>query len=528
MTAKYDVRATSRINEYYFCDDTAQTVVDFFEKFLVHIKGSQFANQPLILEPWQREFLVNLCAWKSLKDHTRRFREAYAEIARKNGKSTICAGIGLYLLYGDKEDGAEIYSAASDRTQAGIVFDVAKEMVLRSPTLSAMSDAFKSSIVYPRRASSYKAISAEAYSKHGFNAHGIIFDELHAQPNRDLYDVLLTSTGSRFQPLMVSITTAGFDKETICYEKHSYAKKILESVIDDPTFYPLIFAADPEDDWTAEETWKKANPNFGISISADYLKKECEKAQVTPGYENTFKRLHLNLWTEQEDRWLSTQAWDACYKQFTFEELAGRQCWAGLDLSSTLDVTALSLIFPEENGDYLLITRFWIPEESIHLRKNRDRIPYDVWEREGYLTATEGSRIDYGWIRNELNEIAKVVNIREIAIDRWNADQLATQLEGDGHNVILFGQGFGSMSSPSKEFETLVTKSKIKHNGNKVMNWMISNVAKEENPEGHIKPSKKRSKEKIDGVVSTIMALGRCSLFKDEDNVYDERGFLEI
>jgi len=282
--------------DYWFDKQAADDAVWFFENCLTHIKG-KWAGQPLLLAPWQGQFIRDLFGWKR-KDGTRKYRTAYVEVPRKNGKSTLCAGIALLLLFADNEPGAEIYSAAADRQQAGIVFSVAKEMLARSADLAGMANAYQSSIAVPATASSYRAISADAFTKHGLNSHGVIFDELHAQKNRELWDVLTTSTGSREQPLVVAITTAGHDKHSICWEQHDYAVKVRDGVIDDPAFLPVIFAADEEADWTDEKVWQQANPNLDISLSRDYLRAECKRAQEVPAYENTFRRLHLNQWTE--------------------------------------------------------------------------------------------------------------------------------------------------------------------------------------------------------------------------------------
>lgn len=527
---KYDVKATARIDEFYFDEDTAKTVVGFFENFLVHIKGSQFANQPLTLEPWQKDILVNLFSWKKKSDGTRRFREAYIEIPRKNGKSTLCAGIALFLLYADKEEGAEIYSAAADRSQAGIVFDVAKEMVNRNITLSKMSETYRNSIVYGRRASSYKAISADAYSKHGFNAHGIIFDELHAQPNRELYDVLLTSTGSRLQPLMVSITTAGYDRNSICWEKHDYSIKIIEGVIDDPTFFPVIFAAEPEDDWKKPATWAKANPNMGISISEEYLFKECQKAIEIPSYENTFRRLHLNQWTEQDVRWIPMDIWRAVeHIKVDTSELKNVPCWLGIDLASTTDLCCVAQLFPWEDG-IVLKPHFWLPEEKLEMKKRLDRVPYDIWAKQGLLTLTQGNVVDYTYIEMYLDDLANQFKIQECGYDPWNAIQFAINLAQKGHKMVEVRQGFRTMNEPSKQFIGEISNKKVYHQGHPILTWNASNAVVSSDPAGNIKPDKAKSTGRIDGLVASIIAYSRYILTKNINNesVYKERGLISL
>ncbi|HOX23422.1 MAG TPA: terminase large subunit, partial [Elusimicrobiales bacterium] len=308
--------------KYRFDAKAARKAERFFELYLTHVKG-EWAGMPFKLERWQREIVRTLFGWKR-PDGTRRYRTCYIEIPRKNGKSSLCAGLALYLLMADREPSAEVYSAAADREQASIIFDIAKSMVSVSNELNLRLKVFRKAIAYNKAMSSYKVLSADAYTKHGLNAHGIIFDELHAQPNRELWDVLATSTGARTQPLTVAITTAGFDRSSICWELHEYARRIKEGVIEDDSFLPVIYAADEGDDWRDPKTWRKANPNIGVSISEDYLKRECAKAENIPAYENTFRRLHLNQWTQQESRWLPMSAWEACGGQVIPEMLKGK------------------------------------------------------------------------------------------------------------------------------------------------------------------------------------------------------------
>jgi len=517
--------------EYKFDEQEAQRAVDFFEKLLHHVKG-EWAGQPFLLASWEKEFIRELFGWRR-EDGTRRYRMAYLEIPRKNGKSSLAAGLALYLLFADREPGAEIYSAAGDRGQAALVFEIAKGMIERSPVLRKRCEVFKHSVYVPSSGSVYKVLSAEAYSKHGINAHGIIFDELHVQPNRELWDVLTTSTGARRQPIVVAITTAGYDRHSICWEIHDYALKVRDGIVEDDTFLPIIYTVGEKEDWTDPEVWAKANPNLGISLKREYLEQECRRAKEVPAYENTFRRLHLNQWTEQAVRWLPMDHWDECAGgEIDEEALAGKPCYAGLDLASTIDIAALVLLFPgsgEDGPRYRVICRFWVPEENLRERADRDRVPYDQWAREGWITPTEGNVIDYDRIRADINVLGGRFEIREIAIDRWNSTQLQTQLDGDGFTVVPFGQGFGSMSAPTKELEGLVLGKKIEHGGNPVLRWMASNVSVRQDPAGNLKPDKSRSAEKIDGIVALVMALGRAMVHRDEDSsVYEDRGIVLI
>jgi phage terminase large subunit-like protein len=513
---------------FWYDKDTADLAVRFFERLLVHSKG-EWAGKPFILQEWQREDIIKpLFGWKRKSDNTRRYRTAYIEIPRKNGKSTLCAGLGLYLLFADGEPGAEIYSAAADKDQARIVFDEAKNMVEASPALSEYGKAYRNTIVVKSERNTYKVISADAYTKHGFNAHGIVFDELHAQPSRDLWDVLNTSVGARRQPLMLMITTAGvYDPESICWEQHEYARQVLDGVIDDPSFFAYIAAADDEDDWTSPVVWAKANPGLGETIKLDYLEGECRRAIASPAYQNTFRRLHLNQWTSQDERWLDMTAWNDCKRELP--DLKGRTCFGGLDLASTTDIAAFVLCFPpnEEGEPYWLVPHFWIPSDNLIERVRRDRVPYDAWLRDGLIMATPGNVIDYYYIEQTIRQLAIDYDLQEIAFDRWGATLLYQRMEEARQTMIQFGQGFASMSPPMKQFLTLILSKQIAHDGNPVLRWMADNVVARQDPAGNIKPDKSRSKQKIDGIVAIIMGLDRALRFGGA-SVYDERGVIEL
>lgn len=426
--------------------------------------------------------------------------------------SQLAAGVALYLLFADKEPGAQVYGAASDRDQASIVFRVAKEMTEHSPTLLKKAKVIDSTkrIVVMSTASFYRAIPADAGGSHGFNASGVIVDEVHVQPNRDLIDVLNTSTGARRQPLTFYITTAGFDKHSICYELHDYALKVRAGIIDDPTFLPVVYAADEQDDWTHPATWAKCNPSLGVTPKLDYLERECARAKETPAYENTFRRLHLSQWTAQETRWLPVEKWDACATDVDPENLRGRTCYAGLDLSSTTDISALVLLFPDGDS-YDLLPFFWLPADSARKRGREDRVPYETWASQGYIDLTPGNVIDYAYIRAKLNSLAEEYNIVELGYDPWNATQLVIELQDDGFSVVPVRQGFASLSAPTKELEKLILGKRLRHNGNPVMRWMVDSVSVKVDSAGNLKPDKATSRERIDGVIATIVAVDRAT-----------------
>ena len=532
----------------------ADYAVAFIEN-LCHTKGT-WAGKPFELIDWQEQIIRDL--FGTLKPNGyRQFNTAYIEIPKKQGKSELAAAVALLLTCGDGEERAEVYGCAADRQQAAIVFDVAADMVRMCPALSKRVKILASQkrLIYTPTNSFYQVLSAEAYSKHGFNIHGVVFDELHTQPNRKLFDVMTKGSGdARMQPLYFLITTAGTDTHSICYETHQKAKDIIEGRKIDPTFYPVIYGADESDDWTDPKVWKKANPSLDITVGIDKVKAACESAKQNPGEENAFRQLRLNQWVKQAVRWMPMEKWDKCAFAVDEDELEGRVCYGGLALSSTTDITTFVLVFPpslggaasvprlgdgfatsccpplDEDDKYIILPYFWIPEDNLTLRVNRDHVPYDVWERQGYLQTTEGNVVHYGFIEQFIERLGERFNIREIAFDRWGAVQMVQNLEGMGFTVVPFGQGFKDMSPPTKELMKLVLEQKIAHGGHPVLRWNMDNIYIRTDPAGNIKADKEKSTEKIDGAVATIMALDRAIRCGNDHgaSVYDERGILFI
>ena len=510
----------------------ADYAVAFIEN-LCHTKGT-WAGKPFELIDWQEQIIRDL--FGTLKPNGyRQFNTAYIEIPKKQGKSELAAAVTLLLTCGDGEERAEVYGCAADRQQAAIVFDVAADMVRMCPALSKRVKILASQkrLIYTPTNSFYQVLSAEAYSNHGFNIHGVVFDELHTQPNRKLFDVMTKGSGdARMQPLYFLITTAGTDTHSICYETHQKAKDIIEGRKIDPTFYPVIYGADESDDWTDPKVWKKANPSLDITVGIDKVKAACESAKQNPGEENAFRQLRLNQWVKQAVRWMPMEKWDNCAFAVDEDELEGRVCYGGLDLSSTTDITAFVLAFPplDDEDKYIILPYFWIPEDNLTLRVNRDHVPYDVWERQGYLQTTEGNVVHYGFIEQFVERLGERFNIREIAFDRWGAVQMVQNLEGMGFTVVPFGQGFKDMSPPTKELMKLVLEQKIAHGGHPVLRWNMDNIYIRTDPAGNIKADKEKSTEKIDGAVATIMALDRAIRCGNDHgaSVYDERGILFI
>ena len=516
----------------HYDKDAADYAVMFIES-LCHTKGT-WAGKPFELIDWQEQIIRDLFGVLKPNGY-RQFNTAYIEIPKKQGKSELAAAVALLLLCGDGEERAEVYGCAADRNQAKIVFDVAVDMVRFCPALSKRVKILESQkkITYLPTNSSYQVLSADVANKHGFNTHGVIFDELHTQPNRKLFDVMLQGSGdARMQPLYFLITTAGNDTNSICYEVHQKAIDIAEGRKVDPTFYSVIYGAAEDEDWTDPKVWKKANPSLGITVGIDKVKAACESAQQNPGEENAFRQLRLNQWVKQSVRWMPMDKWDACAFPVSEDDLEGRICYGGLDLSSTTDITAFALVFPplDEEDKYYILPYFWIPEETLDLRVRRDHVPYDLWERQGTLMTTEGNVVHYGYIEKFIERLGEKFNIREIAFDRWGAVQMVQNLEGMGFTVVPFGQGFKDMSPPTKELMKLVLEERIAHGGHPVLRWMMDNIYIRTDPAGNIKADKEKSTEKIDGAIATIMGLDRAIRCGNDTgaSVYDSRGLLFI
>ena len=519
-----------KAKDSYYNKSAADRAVLFIES-LKHTDGVWF-NKPFELLEWQEQIIRDVFGIVK-PDGYRQFNTAYIEIPKKQGKSELAAAVALLLTCGDFEEGAQVYGCAADRNQAKIVFNVAKKMIALNKTLARQVKVCESKNRIEYKNSFYQVLSAEAYSKHGFNIHGVVFDELHAQPNRKLYDVMTKGSGdARKQPLFFLITTAGDDTNSICYEVHQKARDILEGRKIDSTFYPVIYGAKEEDDWTDPEVWKLANPSLGITVDIEKVRAACESAMQNPSEENSFRQLRLNQWVKQEKRWMQMHKWDACKVDFNPDDLKGRVCYGGLDLSSTMDITAFVLVFPPTDDDdkYYVLPYFWIPEENLTQRVNRDHVPYDLWERQGYIITTEGNVIHYGFIEQFIANLGQIYNIKEIAFDRWGAVQMTQNLDALGFTVIPFGQGFKDMSPATKELMTLVVSKKLAHNGHLVLRWMMDNISIRTDPAGNIKMDKSKSIEKIDGAVAMVMALDRAlrNGNNQDESIYDKRGLLFI
>lgn len=495
----------------------ADRVRKFFSSFLRHSKG-EWAGKPFELLDWQwHELIAPLFGWIR-PDGTRRFRKSYIELPKKNGKSTIASGIGLYLLCGDGEQGAEVYSAAADRDQASIVHGEAVRMVRSSEALSSYLSVHETTkaINFKKTNGIYKALSSEAAGKEGLNANGVVIDELHIWRGRALWDALKYAGRSRRQPLFFVITTAGDDLLSVCWEQHQYAMQVMSGDVKDTRFFALIKAANPEDDWTAPATWKKANPSFGSTIKAEDFAADVWEAEKTPTAQASFKRYSLNIWASGTNPWLKIEDWLACRADFTEDDLAGHECYAGLDLAKTRDTTALVLVFPIlglPNPRYRILSYFWLPEDAV---SDPDRPEeFRVWAKNGYLETTPGNVCDYSFVKKRIGQLADKFSIQEMAFDPYNAEQLTQECETElGIKRIAFGQTITNFAEPTKEFERLILSKDIEHNGHPVLSWQAGNVAVRCDVNNNLRPVKppQGDHRKIDGIVAAIMGLARARL----------------
>ncbi len=502
----------------------------FVETFLTHTEG-ELGGKPFLLEDWQRAIIATLFGWYR-PDGTRRYREAFILIPRKNGKTALASAINLLVLICDNEPGAQLYSAAGSKDQASLIFRNCRSMILAEPMLKKELRILRGYRMIERGASIYRALTKEGETNHGLNTHFAVIDEVHAIKNRDMVDAITTSTGARRSPLVVYITTADYKRISICNEKYEYARHVRDGDpgFEDEAFLPVLYEATISDDWTDPKVWRRSNPNLGISVKEDYIRRECLKAQRTPSYENTFKRLHLNIQTEQEFRWIVMEKWEASAGVIDLEELEGEPCFGGLDLSQSKDLTSFSLVFPREvpAGEeplYKVLVWFWVPGKSAKRREEEDRVPYLTWQKQGHISFAGNEVIDYLAVRRKIVELSKRYEIQEVAYDPYNAQATANELEEAGISTFKFAQSFNNYTEPTNELERLYLLRRFHHGGNPVLWWNASNVVAEENGSGGIRPSKRKSTERIDGIIASVMALARALLAeREKESLYKTRG----
>lgn len=506
----------------------ADRVVRFFTNYLHHTTG-KWDGEPFRLMPWEED-LIRKIFGTVLPDGRRQYRKVFVFIPKKNGKSEIAAGVALYGLLADHENSAEVYSAAGDREQASIVFNTAVKMIEYSKALRKRCRIRESTkrILVPKTHSYWKVLSSESRTKHGLNISTAVIDELHVI-HREQCEVLTQGVGdARQQPLIFMITTAGNDKTSFAYEEYEYAKKVISGVIHDPTYLPVIYEAPDDADWSDEKVWKAANPSLGVTIEIERFRQAFREAKAVPTRQSIFRQLRLNQWVSNVTRWLSVEHWNACRRDMDLKNFHGKPCYCALDLSTTTDLTAFAAIFMDDDGSYDVFAHFWCPKDTILKRSREDRVPYDLWARQGWITATDGNVVDYDSVKAWIMDFRKAFDVRQINVDRWNATSLVNDLQKDNVELVAFGQGFRSMSGPSKELEKLILSVRLRHDGNPVLRWMIDNVIVERDAAENYKPSKAKSRGRIDGVVATIMALDGWLRNQNKSSVYESRGIRSV
>ena len=504
----------------FFDEEQAARAIKFFS-YLKHSKG-EWSGKTVELEPWQCWIVSTVFGWVNEDTGKRRFRTVYEEIARKNGKTTKLAGIGLKGLTKDDEGGPEIYSAATKRDQAAILFEESKRMIKQSRALRTRLREQQHDIKNPANFGFFKPLSADGNTMDGLNPHMALVDELHAHKTPEVWDVLKSALGARSQPLIWAITTAGFNKNGICYEVRDYAIKVLTGVIDDDAFFSIIYTLDDGDDWQDEGNWVKANPNLGVSVSVDYLREQARQAVIMPTAKVNFLTKHLNIWVTGESLWCNIERWLACAADYKPDNLGDVvEVYIGLDLAQVSDIASATGIAVLSDGTWRVFGKHYLPEEAIENKYRKTTVPFRKWHEEGWLTLTPGNVIDYEWIKADLNHWLETLPVKEIPFDRYNSSQLVNDMLEKGAPMVGFGQGYVSMNPAMKELERRYLSGEIQHPNDPVLNWAMSNVVAMQDPAGNIKPAKDKSSEKIDPAVALIMAVGRAMLADESENIDD-------
>lgn len=507
--------------------EQAARVRKFIETYCSYSKG-EWAGQPFRLLPWQWDEIIRPLFGTLTPDGFRQYRTCYCEIPKKSGKSEMCAAVALYMLTNDGEAGAEVYLAASDREQAGIVYQAASAMVGHHPTLEKNIKRLDSRkrMIYAKKNSFLQVLSSESYTKHGISPSAVIIDEIHAHPDGSLYETLTAGTDyARRQQIVFIITTAGvYDKNSIWWKLRTRAQQVKAGIIEDPRFLPVLYLADPEkDDPADEELWKRVNPSLGQIFSLDKIRQDYEEAKNDPVDFQNFLRFRLNIPIKSLTRWMPMDKWDACADAVDVAALKGRPCWGGLDLSAKIDLTAFVLVFPpaEEGGIWDVVVKAYCPEEGIAKRSRVDKVNYGIWAQQGFLTATPGNVVDYDWVKRDVLQAVKDYDLREIGYDSWNATQTATDIMAvlnpagykQGFQMVEMRQGAKTLNEPMKDLLVKVMSGQVRHGGHPVLRWCADNLVVRKDPNGNFAPDKEKATEKIDVMVALINAWGRA-MFK--------------
>lgn len=510
------------LDKYSFDVDKAQRILDFFPDFIRHVKG-KLAGQPYELSDWEAFILINLFGFVDANGK-RRFRTAYVEVARKNSKSTFCSGIALFMTAFDMEGGAEVYSAATTRDQARIVFGDAQNMVRKSAPLKKVFGVHKLNIHHMKSASKFEPLSSDAQTLDGLNIHCGIMDEVHAHKTREVWDVVETATGAREQPLILAITTAGFNKQGIGYEQREYVTKVLGGVVDDDTYFGIIFTIDEDDDPFDQNVWVKANPNLGRSKRLDDMQRLAKKASEMPAARNNFLTKHLNVWVNAETAWLDMARWEKLPKRGSIDHLKTLPCYIGLDLANKLDVAAVVAAFPDGNEIHF-ICKFYLPENTIYAKSRTIGNMYDTWAQQGHLTLTDGDIIDHEYIEHDIREMLNDFDVKAVGFDPWGSTQMSIRLSEDGAPMVEIPQTVKNLSESMKEVEAKVISGELHKDANPMMDWMASNIVVKLDRNENYFPNKEHPDNKIDGMVALFMAVNR--ILTESDDGFVTQGFID-
>ena len=534
----------------WFDEEQADFVVALFDKYIRFVEGEWY-GQKFKLSPWEEFVIRSLFGWMALPEGMsaaraksipranrlrhgifRRFRVALIEVARKNGKTPLAAAIAIILEAFDREPAAQVYSVATKKDQARLCFNTASRMVKQSRELLKRMKVFRSAISVDAIDATFQPLSSDYNGLDGLNTHGAIIDELHAHKTRMLWDVIESSCGSRRQSLIAATTTAGVGRTGICWKIHQDAEDILDPSkpdFQDDTFFAFITSNDKDDDWASLESRLKANPNYGISVKPKFLDEKLAIALRSPGYQNTYRRYYLNQWTEQVDRWMDMDAWRQSGGPVVDEDsLAGRTCYVGVDLSRTIDLTAAVAVFPPCKTDnfWRVVCRAWVPGDRVAARVESDKVPYDLWIRDGFITPTPGNVIDYDYVQAEIEMFCDKYDVREIGYDPWNAAMFATNLQKSGvKNLVEVRQGFQTLSPAMKEVEKLVYEHLFAHGNNPVLDWCMGNVCVRLDANENFAPDKAKSTERIDAVSALMTAMARAVVNVKPVSRYLTHGF---
>lgn len=521
----------SKIKSYpfYFDEDEAERIRLFAEKFCRHSKG-KWAGQPVILSDWQMFFLGSLLGWKKKSTKKRRFKYFYVQVGKKNGKSTLMAVLGLYMLVCDGEAGAEIYSAATTRDQAKIIFTEAKNMTAASPELRRLLTVNKNNISFDNESSFFRPLSADAQTLDGLNVHAALIDELHAHRNSDVYDNLVSAIMSREQPIVGAITTAGLNPQCFCKEQYDFYSNVLNGTAENDEAFIYIAELDETDSWDDESVWIKANPNLGISVFVENLKTECKTAKEMISKQNSFKCKNLNMWVSDTTSWADMEKYITTRDRIPKDELEGRQCYIGCDLATRNDLASVTAEFPLDklpNGKryYAALSHSFIPEDRVWTLSKEHNFNYQAYIDAGYITATPGSIVDFNYIEQYIYSLYKKYDVLETCIDPWSASQLEKNLLQNGVKVVEVRQGFFTLSEPTKDMEGAIAEQRLSHYNDPVLKWAVGNVVLTSDENDNVRPNKKRSRFKIDPAMSLIIAHTRA--YTHDENYPDINEYMD-